>query len=86
MDIENRNEKQYFFNEIKGTIDEINGDTTYYHLTITVGHEKKRQVNLSMNKKSYDAICKEFSIGDFVAIQLFPTSKFLNTGKFYEIS
>lgn len=45
----NRNEKQKFFNVIKGTLKEFNKGEKFSNFTLEVGHERVRPVNLVFN-------------------------------------
>jgi hypothetical protein len=74
----NRNEKQLFFNQIKGYIHEINVDGDWCSVTLNVGHESVRFVNLSMKKVEYDKVKDNHKIGDKVFIRFYLTSRFKN--------
>ena len=45
-----KNDKQFRFNEIKGVITELNDEPEFCSITVTVGHENPRDVNLSLKK------------------------------------
>ena len=70
----NRNEKQLNFNKIKGSIVELNDGEKFCSLTLDVGHENIRQVNLVVKKVFFDTIKEKFKLGDKVFIKYF--SKF----------
>jgi hypothetical protein len=74
----NRNDKQLFFNQIKGSIYEIKEDGNWCSLTLNVGHESVRYVNLSMKKSEYDKIKNINLIGDKVLVRFYLTSRFKN--------
>jgi hypothetical protein len=74
----NKNEKQLFFNQIKGAIYEINIDGDWCSFTLNVGHESPRFVNLSMKKALYDLIKDKHLIGDKVSVRFYLTSRFKN--------
>lgn len=74
----NRNEKQLFFNQIKGTIHEIIVDGNWCSFTLNVGHESVRYVNLSMKKALYDEVKNDYQIGDKVSVRFYLTSRFKN--------
>jgi len=42
MEFENKNEKQIYFNQIKGTVLEIIKGEIFSSLTLSVGHEKRK--------------------------------------------
>ena len=66
----NKNEKQLFFNRIKGSISEINVGEEWCSFTLNVGHENPRLVNLSLKRGQYDKVT-EYKIGDKVDIKFF---------------
>lgn len=72
----NRNDKQFKFNEIKGSITEKNDHPSWCSITINVGHENPRLVNLSIKKVDFDKIKDKFLIGDKVAVRFYITSRF----------
>ena len=74
----NRNDKQFFFNQIKGFIYEISEDGNWCSITLNVGHESVRYVNFSMKKDSYEKIKNNYVIGDKVLVQFYLTSRFKN--------
>jgi hypothetical protein len=74
----NRNDKQLFFNQIKGAIHEITMDGDWCSITLNVGHESPRFVNLSMKKVEYDKVKENHLIGDKVLIRFYLTSRFKN--------
>ncbi len=74
----NRNEKQLFFNQIRGFIHEINVDGDWCSITLNVGHESVRFVNVSMKKSLYDKVKDNHKIGDKVTVKFYLTSRFKN--------
>ena len=78
LDNFNRNDKQLFFNQIKGSIHEINTDGDWCSITLNVGHENVRFVNLSIKKVSYEKIKNKHLLGDKVSIRFYLTSRFKN--------
>lgn len=72
----NRNEKQVFFNQIRGTITEINIEEDWCSFTLNVGHENQRLVNLSLKRQHFEKLANKHSIGDKVLIRFFLTSRF----------
>jgi len=70
----NKNDKQFKFNEIKGLIEEINIGEKFNNITLKVGHENSRSVNLVYKKENLD-INSKFKINDKVAIKYFLTSR-----------
>ena len=71
----NKNDKQVFFNQIKGVVAEINEHEMYCSITLSVGHEQKRFVNLNIKKIQFDKVKAEFGIDDKVIAKYYVTSK-----------
>jgi hypothetical protein len=74
----NRNDKQFMFNEIKGCIAEKNDDEKWCSITINVGHENPRLVNLAIKKIDFDKFNAKYLIGDKVIIRYYLTSRLKN--------
>lgn len=72
----NKNEKQLFFNQIKGSVVEINIGDDWCSFTINVGHENTRLVNLSIKKTQFDSLDYKYKVGEKVLIKYFLTSRF----------
>lgn len=70
-----KNDRQKYYNTIRGVICEINEGEKFSSITLNVGHEKIRPVNLSCNKDKINEIIGNFKIGDKVIVQFFATSK-----------
>ena len=49
-----KSDKQIYFNQIKGIIDELNYSETFCNITLSVGHETNRKVNLVAKKELFD--------------------------------
>lgn len=71
----NKNDKQIHFNQIKGMIDELNDGEKYCNVTLKVGHENPRYVNLVCKKNEFDRITESHGLGDKVAIRFYLTSR-----------
>lgn len=69
-------DKQLYFNQIKGVITELNDSDKFCNITLDVGHEKKRYVNLVAKKEIFDTIAQSYKIGDHVGIRFFVSSRF----------
>lgn len=78
----NKNDKQAYFNQIRGEVTEINNDTDWCSLTLKVGHENCRFVNLVAKKINFDKYVGETKIGDKVCVFFYLTSKF-KSGRYY---
>lgn len=75
----NKNEKQMHFNQVKGIISELNDGERFCSLTLDVGHENVRQVNLVMKKPQFDVIKKSFALKDKVCVRYYITSRNKNS-------
>ena len=71
----NKNEKQVYFNQVKGVVDEIITGEVFCGITIKVGHESTRHVNFVMKKSYFDSITNLIQKGNKVAVKYYPTSK-----------
>ena len=78
----NKNDKQLYFNQIKGVVSELNDGDKFCNMTLKVGHENTRLVNLSMRKEFFDEMCKVRKIGDKVTARFYLTSHNKN-GRWY---
>lgn len=81
----NKNEKQYHFNQIKGEVMEINlpnentENNDWCSITIKVGHENARLVNVCAKKKLIDSLAdNNISVGAKVVVLFYLTSRFKN--------
>lgn len=75
LDFENKNDKQVYFNQIKGTIDELNDGEEFCSVTLKLGHENPRMINLSLRKSEFESVCLHNKIGDKVTVRFFITSR-----------
>ncbi|MES2287597.1 MAG: hypothetical protein V4547_18020 [Bacteroidota bacterium] len=71
----NKNDKQHNFCQIKGKITEIIDGEKFGSVTLEVGHEKPRSVNLILKKTMVQDIQKDYSINDKVCIGFYISSK-----------
>ena len=78
----NRNEKQLYFNQIRGKITELNPADLYCSITLEVGHENLRLVNFIIRKTEYDKEILKHKIGDMVCIYFYVSSRNKN-GRWY---
>jgi putative ribosome biogenesis GTPase RsgA len=72
--VENKNDKQIRFNYLKGVISEIVEKDKFCGILITVGHENKRDVYLTIKKENFHKIINSFVVGDKVRVQFYVTS------------
>lgn len=77
-----RNDRQVYFNQVRGVITELNDDALYCSITLKVGHENTRDVNLSLKKSQYDSIISGLYLGKKVLAKFFVVSR-KKTGRWY---
>lgn len=75
MEFNNRNDKQVYFNQVKGNITEFNDGITFCNITLSIGHESVRYANFALRKEEFDKLTNEFKIGDKVVVRFYITSK-----------
>lgn len=68
-------DRQRIFNEIRGKIIELNDGEKFCSVTIRVGHDNKRDVNLSCKKVQFDEIIENYELGDRVLVRYFLSSR-----------
>jgi hypothetical protein len=83
--IEIKNDKQIYFNQIKGLITELNDGEKYCSITLEVGHENTRNVNLVLKKAQFDSLCNSYKKGDKITLRFFLSSRFKN-GRWYTMA
>lgn len=71
----NNNDRQKNFNQIRGVITELLPGEKFCSVTLELGHEKKRFVNMVVKKTEYQSITSPFKIGDKVSVKFYITSK-----------
>lgn len=70
----NKNELQVYFNQIKGEIIEIELGELYCNLTLKIGQNNSRIVNLVAKNPLFTQLIKGFEIGDKVLAKYYITS------------
>ena len=73
-----KNEKQLYFNQIKGIITELNSGEKYCSVTLLVGKETTRHVNLGVKKQDFDQLFENFNKGDKIVAYYYLVSKAKN--------
>jgi len=68
------NQKQVVFNQVRGILSEINVADDFCSITLEVGHSNTRNVNLCTKSVYFEAIIKNFKIGDKVNAQFYLAS------------
>ena len=74
MSFDNKNEKQLNFNQIKGIVTEINAGEIFSSLTLSVGHETKRNINVVFKSTMLDGINEKIKIEDKVIVKFYLAS------------
>ena len=75
MTFENKNEKQVYFNQVKGTIAEINIDDNFCNLVIRVGHENQRDINFVVKSSEYNNKYSHYKLGEKITLKFYLTSR-----------
>lgn len=78
------NEKQIYYNQVRGVLCEKNDEEQFCNITIEAGHETKRYINFCLKKSLFDKIFNTIEIGEKVFIRFFASSKFKNE-KWYTV-
>lgn len=72
----NKSAQQHVFSEIRGVIVELNDGEKFCSITLSVGHNNTRKVNLVCKKHQFDIIKKEHNLGEKVLARYFISSRF----------
>ena len=70
----NKNEKQLFFNQLRGCIAEIEFGEKFSNLTLQIGHENVRSANFCMKSNLFAEIIDGYNIGDIVSVKYYISS------------
>lgn len=81
----NKNDKQLFFNQTKGKLVELNQEDKFCNITIEVGTENKRHVNIVVKPADFIEIIKKFNINDMVCVKHYPVSRKVKETKWYTL-
>lgn len=77
MDLENKmikNDLQLYFNQVKGEVVEIDEAEKYSNITVKVGHNNTRLVNIVAKTESFRLLTDKVKIGDNVIAKFYITS------------
>ena len=74
-DFINKNDRQMHFNKVRGLISELNEAQIHCSVTIIVGHENPRPVNLYCKRFEFDKFKQRVKIGDKVTIMFYLASR-----------
>jgi len=70
-----KNDKQVFFNQVKGIIHEMNEADDFCNVVLLVGHENNRHISFVTKKLRYDQLKNDLNIGDKVCIKFYLSSR-----------
>lgn len=71
---DNKNDKQVYFNQIKGVLHSITEGEKFSSITLSVGHEKERMVNIICKLEQIPHIKTDIGIGEKVCVKFYPAS------------
>jgi hypothetical protein len=71
----NRNEKQQFFSSIRGTLKETEVGDKFSSITLEVGHERPRLVNMVIKNVLFEKIKNDLVIESKLSIAYYITSR-----------
>lgn len=71
----NRNEKQQFFSTIKGVLKETDIGSKFSSITLEVGHERVRLVNMVFNNDNMPKFQDKLVIGSKISVAYYITSR-----------
>jgi hypothetical protein len=69
-----KNDKQIFFNRVKGELTEIADGDEFSSITLKVGHVNTRQVNLCFKTAFKEGLIGQAQLGQIVEAQFYLTS------------
>jgi hypothetical protein len=70
-----KNEKQLVFNQVRGFLDEINEGNDFCNITLKVGHENPRMVNITMKRTQFDEMIKTHTLGEKITCRFYISSR-----------
>ena len=82
MDNFNKNEKQLYFNHLKGCITDIEYGEEFSSVTLSIGHENTRNANFCMKSHLFKDAINGYSVGDKVSVKYYINSNKKN-GRWY---
>ena len=80
-----KSDKQIYFNQVKGVIDELNDSDTFCNITLSVGHDRTRQVNLVAKKELFKEIQGKYEVGQWIGFKFFLYSRYKH-GRWYTMA
>ena len=70
-----KNEKQVFFNQIRGEICEINVEDQFSNVVLSLGHENIRHASFVTKTELFNAYKDTIALGDKVTIRFYISSR-----------
>lgn len=70
-----KNDKQVFFNQIKGTIFEINVEEKFSNVVLQLGHENTRYASFVIKTELFKQYDSKLNVGDKVSIRFYISSR-----------
>jgi hypothetical protein len=70
-----KNEKQVFFNQIRGEVCELNVDDKFSNVVLSLGHENVRQASFVTKTELFNEFKNDINIGDKVMIRFYISSR-----------
>ncbi len=65
---------QFNYNEIKGVVFELNDDVSFCSISLNIGYDNTRSVNVVCKKSQWEEFSKNLKTGDKVAIKFYIVS------------
>jgi hypothetical protein len=70
-----KNEKQVFFNQIKGEICEVNVEDKFCNVVLSLGHENVRHASFVTKTELFNGYKDTINLGDKVMIRFYISSR-----------
>jgi hypothetical protein len=70
-----KNDKQIFFNQVKGIIEEMNTADDFCNIVLKVGHDNTRNISFVTKKQRFDELSDDFELNDKVVIKYYLSSR-----------
>lgn len=70
-----KNDKQLFFNQVKGIIHEMNDSEDFCNIVLQVGHENTRNISFVTKKQRFDEVSSDLRLNDKVIVKYYLSSR-----------
>ena len=70
-----KNDKQLFFNQVKGIIHEMNDSEDFCNIVLQVGHENTRNISFVTKKQRFDEVSSDITLNDKVVVKYYLSSR-----------